>query len=273
MAVPAHDERDFAFAQKFGLPIRRVVAAPGTDGRRPDGRRLCRPRRGRAARQLRALRRAAGRRGRPAIVEKLAKSGKAEPKVTYRLRDWLISRQRYWGTPIPIIYCETDGIVPVPDDSLPVRLPENVDYHGRGDNPLEPRRGVPERRPARSAAGPPGARPTRWTRSWIRRGTGSATCRRTRRTARGPRDRRAWTPVDQYTGGAEHAVMHLLYSRFCTKAMRDFGLVDQTSRSSACSTRARSWAPTASGCQVPRQRPGPRRAGRSATAPTPFGCS
>ena len=136
MAVPAHDERDFVFAQQFGLPIRRVVAAPGTAADDPmadayvahaEGERLVNsgPFDGMPADD-----------GGKAIVAKLAEAGKAEPKVTYRLRDWLISRQRYWGTPIPIIYCETDGIVPVPDADLPVRLPENVDYKGRGDNPL-----------------------------------------------------------------------------------------------------------------------------------------
>ena len=137
MAVPAHDERDFAFAQQFGLPIRRVVAAPGVDADDADGRRVHRPRRGRAAGQLRPRSTAC----RPTRAARRSsrswpRPGGAEPKVTYRLRDWLISRQRYWGTPIPVIYCPTDGIVPVPDDDLPVLLPETVDYQGSGDNPL-----------------------------------------------------------------------------------------------------------------------------------------
>ena len=152
-----------------------------------------------------------------------------KPTVTYRLRDWLVSRQRYWGTPIPVIYCERDGIVPVPDDDLPVLLPG----HGRLPTAAARTRSTATPAflnvdvPARAAAGAR-ARPTRWTRSSTRPGTGSATCRRTR--SDGPVDREMverWTPVDQYTGGAEHAVMHLLYSRFFTKAMRDLGLVTE----------------------------------------------
>ena len=136
MAVPAHDERDFAFARQFGLPIRRVVTAPGTaaDDELDDAY-IAHSADERLVNSGRFDGMSADEGGR-AIVEMLAKDGKAEAKVTYRLRDWLISRQRYWGTPIPIIYCERDGIVPVPYQDLPVRLPENVDYRGRGDNPL-----------------------------------------------------------------------------------------------------------------------------------------
>ena len=137
MAVPAHDERDFAFAVKFGLPIRRVVAAPGYRRRRPRWTTAFIAHA--ADEHLVNSDRFDGLpadEGGKAIVAKLAEAGRAEPKVTYRLRDWLISRQRYWGTPIPVIYCETDGIVPVPDDQLPVLLPETVDYAGSGDNPL-----------------------------------------------------------------------------------------------------------------------------------------
>ena len=136
MAVPAHDERDFAFATQFGLPIRRVVAAPGTaaDEAMSDAY-IAHGADERLVNSGRFDGMSADEGGR-AIVDWLASDGKAEPKVTYRLRDWLISRQRYWGTPIPIIYCERDGIVPVPFEDLPVRLPENVDYRGRGDNPL-----------------------------------------------------------------------------------------------------------------------------------------
>ena len=136
MAVPAHDERDYAFAVTYGLPIRRVVAAPGDEERELDAR-LHRPRGRRAPRQQRA---AHGPAARPRAARRssatLEAQGKGKAAVTYRLRDWLISRQRYWGTPIPVIYCPTDGIVPVPDDDLPVRLPDTVDYRGSGENPL-----------------------------------------------------------------------------------------------------------------------------------------
>jgi leucyl-tRNA synthetase len=225
MAVPAHDERDFAFARKFGLDIRRVVATPGVD----------------AAAQMEDAYVAhatdehlvnSGRfdgmtadEGGAAIVSWLAETGRAEPKVTYRLRDWLISRQRYWGTPIPVIYCERDGIVPVPDDQLPVLLPETVDYAGSGDNPLNhdeaflrvdcPRCGQPARRETDTMD-------TFIDSSWYWYRYLSPD------KADGPIDRTMtdrWTPVDQYTGGAEHAVMHLLYSRFFTKAMADCGLI------------------------------------------------
>ena len=212
--------------------------------------------------------------GGKAIVEKLAAAGKAEPKVTYRLRDWLISRQRYWGTPIPIVYCPVDGIVPVPDADLPVRCPR----------PSTTRAAATTRstttwrsatRPARSAAARRGARPTRWTRSSIRRGTGSATCRRT--TTTGPVDLALvddWTPVDQYTGGAEHAVMHLLYSRFLTKAMRDIGLVEQNEPFLRLFNQGQILG--ADGERMWKSRGNvqdPDDAGRSATAPTRSGCS
>jgi leucyl-tRNA synthetase len=155
----------------------------------------------------------------------LAETGRAEPKVTYRLRDWLFSRQRYWGTPIPVIYCERDGIVPVPYEDLPVRLPENVDYRGRGDNPLNndqsflnvtcPVCGEQARRETDTMD-------TFVDSSWYWYRYLSPD------KDDGAVDRAltdVWTPVDQYTGGAEHAVMHLLYSRFWTKAMRDIGLI------------------------------------------------
>jgi len=227
MAVPAHDERDFAFARKFELPIRRVVAAPGTE---PD-----------APMDDAYVAHAAGERlvnsgefsdlpadeGGRRIVEMLAKRDLAKPTVTYRLRDWLFSRQRYWGTPIPIIYCDKDGIVPVPEADLPVRLPDTVDYGGRGENPLNrdesflrvacPRCGEPARRETDTMD-------TFVDSSWYWFRYLSP------HKDDGPFDRPLadrWTPVDQYTGGAEHAVMHLLYARFWTKAMRDLGLVSQ----------------------------------------------
>jgi leucyl-tRNA synthetase len=227
MAVPAHDERDFAFAQRFGLPVRRVVAAPGiaADDDMADAYVA------HAAGEV--LVNSGAYDGRPAdeggraIVAALAEHGLAKPTVTYRLHDWLISRQRYWGTPIPVIYCERDGIVPVPDEDLPVRLPDTVDYRGSGENPLNrdeaflnvtcPRCGGPARRETDTMD-------TFVDSSWY-------WYRYLSPEKAGAPIHRAlverWTPVDQYTGGSEHAVMHLLYAREWTKMMRDVGLVDQ----------------------------------------------
>ncbi len=227
MAVPAHDQRDFEFAKKFGLEIRRVVAAPGTAADAPmDDAYVAHAADERLVNSDRFDGTLADEGGK-AIVDWLAERGRAEPKVTYRLRDWLISRQRYWGTPIPVIYCERDGIVPVPDDQLPVRLPETVDYAGSGDNPLNhdqaflrvdcPRCGQPARRETDTMD-------TFMDSSWYWYRYLSPN------HSDGPVDRALtdrWTPVDQYTGGAEHAVMHLLYSRFFTKAMADCGLIGQ----------------------------------------------
>ncbi len=149
----------------------------------------------------------------------------AGSSVTYRIRDWLVSRQRYWGTPIPVIYCPTDGIVPVPDEDLPVRLPEEVDFKGSGESPLKtdptfldvpcPRCGQPARRETDTMDT---FIDSSWY--WFRYLAPHLDF--------APVDRELvdrWTPVDQYTGGAEHAVMHLLYSRFFTKALADLGIV------------------------------------------------
>ena len=229
MAVPAHDERDFAFATQFGLEIREVIrpaGARGTEGgplaaayvsKTPDDVLVNSattpgwPSRTRS--------------GRSPPTWKLRDEGRAA--VSYRIRDWLISRQRYWGTPIPVVYCPADGIVPVRDSDLPVRLPDTVDYHGSGDNPLRrdaafvnttcPRCGGPAQRETDTMD-------TFMDSSWywfryLSPGFEG-----------GPVDRALvdrWTPVDQYTGGAEHAVMHLLYSRFFTKAMADCGLMSE----------------------------------------------
>ncbi|HEY5487486.1 MAG TPA: leucine--tRNA ligase [Candidatus Limnocylindrales bacterium] len=230
MAVPAHDERDFAFARKFGLPIRRVVAAPDVSdaevaaemevafASHGEDERLVNsgPHSGKPARD-----------GFRDIVAMLESQGKGNATINYRLRDWLISRQRYWGTPIPVVYCDTDGIVPVPDDQLPVRLPDTVDYAGSGNNPLKsdasfvnttcPKCGGPARRETDTMD-------TFIDSSWY-------WFRYLSPAEMGaPVDRSIearWCPVDQYTGGAEHAVMHLLYSRFWTKAMADLGMVHE----------------------------------------------
>jgi leucyl-tRNA synthetase len=226
MAVPAHDERDFEFARNFGIEIRRVVAAPGTEATAPmENAYIAHTADERLVNSDRFDGMLADEGGKQ-IVDWLAEQGRAEPKVTYRLRDWLISRQRYWGTPIPVIYCERDGIVPVPDDQLPVLLPETVDYAGSGDNPLNhdeaflrvdcPRCGGSARRETDTMD-------TFIDSSWYWYRYLSPDY------PDGPVDpamAARWTPVEQYTGGAEHAVMHLLYSRFFTKAMADCGLID-----------------------------------------------
>jgi leucyl-tRNA synthetase len=228
MAVPAHDERDFEFAREFGLPIRRVIASPevsdaevaapmetafvshGTEERMVNSG----PHTGLPAKE-----------GFASIVAMLEAQGKGKASVNFRLRDWLISRQRYWGTPIPVVYCDADGIVPVPDDQLPVRLPETVDYAGRGDNPLKsdpsfmettcPKCGGPARRETDTMDT---FIDSSWY--WFRYLSPADTS-----VPVDPQIEARWCPVDQYTGGAEHAVMHLLYARFFTKAMADLGMV------------------------------------------------
>jgi len=228
MAVPAHDERDFEFAGKFDLPIRRVIAGPEVseaDVEKPlEAAYIAH---GEADRMVNSAEHS----GKPAvegfadIVAMLEKQGRGKASINYRLRDWLISRQRYWGTPIPVVYCDKDGIVPVPDDQLPVRLPDVVDYEGRGDNPLKSDEGFVNT--SCPKCGGPAKRETDtmdtffdsswyWYRYLSPKDTNQ------------PVDRKVearWCPVDQYTGGAEHAVMHLLYARFFTKAMADVGLV------------------------------------------------
>jgi leucyl-tRNA synthetase len=226
MAVPAHDERDYAFAAKFGLPIRRVVARPGEEDAdlgeayvaHSDDEILVN-----SGSYTAMAADEAGRR----IVADLEAKGKGKAAVTYRLRDWLISRQRYWGTPIPVIHCEQCGIVPVPDEDLPVLLPDTVDYAGSGVNPLtrdESFLNVPCPRCEGPARRETDTMDTFIDSSWYWYRYLSP------HEADMPIDPdkvETWTPVEQYTGGAEHAVMHLLYAREFTKMMRDIGLVQQ----------------------------------------------
>ncbi|HXG40357.1 MAG TPA: leucine--tRNA ligase [Candidatus Limnocylindrales bacterium] len=227
MAVPAHDERDFEFARAFGLPIRRVVAPPGTEDEPVEAAYVGHT----AGEVLVDSGRFSGmpaEAGGRAIVEWLAEQGKARFAVGYRIRDWLISRQRYWGTPIPVIYCQGEcGIVPVPDEDLPVVLPDEVDLAPTGVSPLAtnaewvsttcPRCGGPGRRETDTMD-------TFVDSSWYWYRYLSP------HKDDGPVDRELvdrWCPVDQYTGGAEHAVMHLLYARFFTKALCDLGIVGE----------------------------------------------
>ncbi len=226
MAVPAHDERDFAFARAFGLPIVKVVMPKDAD----PNEELTSAFTEHTIDEV--MVNSAAFTGKPAseawheIVAMLAERGKGEPAVTYRLRDWLISRQRYWGTPIPVIHCTDCGPVPVPEQDLPVLLPETVDYRGSGDNPLtrdEAFLNVDCPQCGKAARRETDTMDTFIDSSWYWFRYLSP------HNDASPVDVdmvRDWTPVDQYTGGAEHAVMHLLYSRFFTKAMRDLGLVD-----------------------------------------------
>jgi leucyl-tRNA synthetase len=164
--------------------------------------------------------------GRDAIVAGLEREGKGRPSVNYRLRDWLISRQRYWGCPIPVVYCDDCGLVPVPESDLPVKLPEIEDYQPRGRSPLAaaedwvntrcPRCDRPARRETDTMD-------TFVDSSWYYMRYCDA------RNDTAPWDQRvlaAWMPVDTYIGGVEHAILHLLYSRFFVKALADMGLVD-----------------------------------------------
>jgi len=227
MAVPAHDERDFEFARKFGLPIRRVVAAPGTPDDAPMDDAYAAHTEGEILVNSGRFSGTSADEGGRKIVEWLASQDKARPTVTYRVRDWLISRQRPWGTPIPVIYCDRDGIVPVPEEQLPVLLPDDFVYGAKGENPLLnhpeflnvtcPRCGEPARRETDTMD-------TFVDSSWYWYRYLSP------HTNDAPIDKplvERWCPVDQCTGGAEHAVMHLLYSRFFTKAMRDIGLIHE----------------------------------------------
>ena len=226
MAVPAHDERDYEFAVKFGLPIRRVVAPPGGEEAELNSAYVGHTENEVLVNSGRYTGETA-RQGGQAIVQWLLERDHGRPAVTYRLRDWLISRQRYWGTPIPVIYCDRDGIVPVPEEDLPVRLPDVVDYRGSGENPLArdeaflnvtcPKCGGPARRETDTMD-------TFVDSSWYWYRYLSP------EKAGAPFDGalvKRWTPVDQYTGGSEHAVMHLLYAREWTKMMRDIGEVEQ----------------------------------------------
>lgn len=223
MAVPAHDERDFEFAKKYNLPIKQVIDVPGkpfsTDGwqesytDKENG--LCVN-----SGKYEGLDHQAAV---DAIAADLAAMNLGEKKITYRLRDWGISRQRYWGTPIPIIHCDTCGAVPVPEKDLPVVLPEDCVPDGTG-NPLNkheqflkvdcPCCGKPARRETDTMD-------TFVDSSWYYMRYCSPGVTETMVDARND----YWMPMDQYIGGIEHAVMHLLYARFWTKIMRDFGLV------------------------------------------------
>lgn len=217
MAVPAHDERDYLFAQKFHLPVNRVIlTAEGEAAELPfceDGR-LC---------DSGVYDGLSSAEARQKMVFDLKTKGMAEMKVNYRLRDWLVSRQRYWGTPIPMIYCPECGMVPVPDKDLPVLLPYDVEFTPDGDSPLKksaefmhctcPKCGGPAERD-------PDTLDTFVDSSWYQF---RYVDNKNDKAPFDPAKVAALCPVDVYVGGPEHAAMHLLYARFITKALRDMG--------------------------------------------------
>ncbi len=215
MAVPGHDERDHEFAEAFDLPIRRVIECgdlPCTD----DGAMV-------NSGRFDGLH---NREAHEQIVDWLESEGKGRRSVSYRLRDWLLSRQRYWGCPIPILYCESCGMLPVPDDQLPVELPDVEDYAPRGRSPLAAAEAWV--RTSCPACGGEARRETDTMDTFV-----DSSWYFLRycdpRNDRAPFDREAlkrWMPVDQYIGGVEHAILHLLYARFFVKALADLGYLD-----------------------------------------------
>ncbi|HYV83687.1 MAG TPA: leucine--tRNA ligase [Pyrinomonadaceae bacterium] len=236
MSVPAHDERDMEFAQKYSLPIRQVIAPVTHDqiAAEPSPTTA-----GDASAEIKQAFTDYGilinsgdwgaKLSTVAIPEMSAyakEHGFGEAAVTYRIRDWGVSRQRFWGAPVPVVYCDKDGMVPVPYDQLPVVLPQTAEFTGTGESPLA---GVPEfvntecpkcHGPARRDTD---TMDTFVDSSWYffryldPRNEGAPF---------DPNIAKKWTPVDQYIGGDSHAVMHLIYTRFWTKFMRDIGLVD-----------------------------------------------
>jgi leucyl-tRNA synthetase len=207
MAVPAHDERDRAFAEAFGLPVREVVSEEGTLVASGD---------------LDGLPAAEGARR---IVERLEAEGRGRVAINYRLRDWGFSRQRYWGCPIPIVHCDACGAVPVPDDELPVLLPEVEDYRPKGRPPLAQAEDwvrVPCPR-----CGAAGERETETMDTFVDSSWYFLRYCDPHNTE-APFDRAivdAWNPVDLYVGGSDHATMHMIYARFWVKVLNDLGLV------------------------------------------------
>jgi leucyl-tRNA synthetase len=224
MAVPAHDERDYAFARAFDLPIRRVIEGVPDDGGDEQG--LPYTGDGLLVNSRPDFDGGHNREVLGAIVEWLDQEGKGHASVNYRLRDWLVSRQRYWGTPIPVMYCERCGLVPVPEDQLPVRLPDIEDYTPKGRSPLAAaEEWVNTICPSCSGAArrETDTMDTFVDSSWYFLRYCDA---RNDRAAWDPDALREWMPVDQYIGGVEHAILHLMYARFFCKTLADLGHLD-----------------------------------------------
>ena len=223
MGVPAHDTRDFGFAQQNQLPVTTVIVPEGADPEaelttaytEPGTMVHSGPFDGMDSRE-----------GKQAVIDKAEQGGFGKARIQYRLRDWLISRQRYWGVPIPIIHCPSCGAVPVPEADLPVQLPEDVQFSGQGASPLAkleawvnvacPSCGEPARRETDTMD-------TFIDSSWYFLRYPDA---HNDQQVFDPSKTNDWMPVDQYVGGIEHAILHLLYSRFFTKVLRDRGLLN-----------------------------------------------
>ena len=222
MAVPAHDQRDFEFATKFGIAIRPVYAPAGWDGA-PFTTAVIH---GEYTINSGPFDGLAEAEAKQAVIDFAEREGFGRSAVTYRLRDWLISRQRYWGTPIPIIYCPQCGTVPVPESELPVLLPDDAEFLPTGESPLKYHEGFRYVRCPQCGAAAERETDTMDTfvdSSWYWYRYLSP------HDDAAPFDgeaARRWLPVEQYTGGIEHAILHLLYSRFWTKAMKDLGLTE-----------------------------------------------
>jgi leucyl-tRNA synthetase len=223
MAVPAHDQRDFEFARKYDLPLQVVI--------QPEGEALDPATMDEAWEGSGTMANSGDFdgldhiTGKQKITEYLEAQGTGQSSVNYRIRDWLVSRQRYWGTPIPVIYCEDCGAVPVPEEDLPIELPTNIEFTGEGGSPLaslESFVSTPCPQCGKLARRETDTFDTFVESSWYFLRYTSPHC------DNAPIDQSAvdyWLPADQYIGGVEHAVMHLLYARFWTKIMRDLGMI------------------------------------------------
>jgi leucyl-tRNA synthetase len=222
MAVPAHDDRDFDFAKKFGLEIRRVVE-PADGEEAPAHQPFVGHTENERLVNSGEFTGMSAPEGKAKITQWLSEQGKGGPAVSYRLRDWLVSRQRYWGCPIPVVYCEKDGIVPVAADQLPVPLPEVDDYLPKGMSPLAAAEEWLHTECPR--CGGPATRETDTMDTFVDSSWYFLRYLDPRNGERAWRRDVAdfWMPVDQYIGGVEHAILHLMYARFFVKALADIG--------------------------------------------------
>ncbi|MBM5799299.1 MAG: leucine--tRNA ligase [Cyanobacteria bacterium K_DeepCast_35m_m2_023] len=222
MGVPAHDQRDFVFARQYALPVRPVIVPQGSDEHAFEGQAFTGAGVLIHSGRFDGLESSAAK---AAIVAAAEAEGWGQGRVQFRLRDWLISRQRYWGCPIPVIHCDSCGVVPVPAEQLPVELPRNASFSGKGGSPLAQLESW--WRVACPCCGQPACRETDtmdtfMCSSWYFLRYADP------HNSSLPFGRDAvdhWLPVDQYVGGIEHAILHLLYSRFLTKVLRDRGLL------------------------------------------------